>query len=128
MGRCRIRPTESIRSLIRMGSSPPGARPREARAPACPWSGWRSPREPVLQHSLTNERKPRWPARARTSEYEPKSINEVDHWNNDDLVELGMSDGSKDPVNTRSDDEIRGEPYKHSMPKGEGPNPQYPKN
>jgi hypothetical protein len=32
-------------------------------------------------------------------EYEPKTIHELDHWNNDDPVKLNMTDGTHDPVN-----------------------------
>lgn len=38
-------------------------------------------------------------ARFSPYDYEPKTIHEVDGWNNDDPVKLNMTDGSHDPVN-----------------------------
>jgi hypothetical protein len=32
-------------------------------------------------------------------DYEPKTIHEVDHWNDDSPVKLNMTDGTHDPVN-----------------------------
>jgi hypothetical protein len=36
-------------------------------------------------------------------EYEPKTIHELDGWNNQDPVKLGMTDGTTDPVNGEPD-------------------------
>jgi hypothetical protein len=38
-------------------------------------------------------------------EYEPKTIHELDHWNNDDPVKTTMTDGTVDLINGDPDPE-----------------------
>jgi hypothetical protein len=36
-------------------------------------------------------------------EFEPKTVHELDGWNNDDPVKLDMTDGTSDPINGEPD-------------------------